>query len=337
MTAWLAAFQPLGLLGALWGMPQIRWSAPPSCPSEQEMTAEVQRLLGPDSPGQGDANITVERDGGHYRARVTMTTSAGTATREFAGPACDSVAKAAALAVAGGLDPAVDSAPELEFPDVPEVVAPPDPQPARVPAQQVSPPAVRVRPPNVSEVSPEPPREVTVRGWLYGGLAGFLLPGLGGDLAGGLAVSLGAFRIEGGGLWTVPRRFEHRDAQPAGALITVGAARLGGCWSGKIARFSFPLCLTGEVGATTARGRALENRATRRSWWAAAVPQARGLWFPRRWVGLGVSLEVPISLTRAGFSIDDVSSDIVKVGILGVRGGLFVEFVFFDEINRRRR
>src|SRR5690606_9747801 len=229
----------------------------------------------------------------NYRARVTMTTSAGTATREFAGPACDSVAKAAALAVAGGLDPAVVSTPDLDIPEVPEVVAPPESPSTRLPPHDISPPAVRTRPADAPKAS-EPPRAVTLRGWLFGGLAGFLWPGLGGDLAAGLGVSLGAFRIEAGGLWTIPRRFEPGGGRPAGALRPAGAGPLGGWCRGKIARFSFPLCVAGELGAPTARGRALESGTTRRSWWAAAVPQARGLWFPRRWVGLGVSVEAPI-------------------------------------------
>jgi hypothetical protein len=89
----------------------LAWVAPPGCPSEREVRAEIERVLGgpPDPASQpylrAEARVSGGRGGGFH---VHLITHLGgvIGERDLHGPTCAAVANAAALIVALTFDPA---------------------------------------------------------------------------------------------------------------------------------------------------------------------------------------------------------------------------------------
>ncbi len=130
----------------------LRWTAPVGCPTEGEVRDEIDRVLGgapaATSPRHLRADAVVTRagkEGFHIHLVTDMGGSLG--ERDFGGPTCRAVAKAAAVIVALTFDP--DAIARKSG-----TVAPPSPAP--VPADQPATPL-----PPAPEVLPAPPPPFT--------------------------------------------------------------------------------------------------------------------------------------------------------------------------------
>src|SRR6185312_1294183 len=88
----------------------LTWPTVAGCPDEREVRAEIERVLGgPPSAASRRylrAQATVSRgNGGGYHVHLVTDLGGVTGEREFDGPTCAAVARAAALIVALTFDP----------------------------------------------------------------------------------------------------------------------------------------------------------------------------------------------------------------------------------------
>jgi hypothetical protein len=108
LAAWLAAGpgEP-----APTGSVEFRWDAPTEhCPSEAEVLAQLERLLGGQVSAQGDRRLTaiarVRREtDGRWDLRLWTVTQEETSERSMSGSDCVVLAEAAALLAAMAIDP----------------------------------------------------------------------------------------------------------------------------------------------------------------------------------------------------------------------------------------
>ncbi|MCY1064481.1 hypothetical protein OV090_06900 [Nannocystis sp. RBIL2] len=93
-------------------MPEVRWEAPPGCPDEASVKAQIAALLAraPARTGQApQVNLRVEAlPGGRWRLDATITSREGQGRRSLEGDRCEALAEAAALLTA------IAAAPELQ-------------------------------------------------------------------------------------------------------------------------------------------------------------------------------------------------------------------------------
>ncbi|MFO0589237.1 MAG: hypothetical protein U0441_16995 [Polyangiaceae bacterium] len=115
-----ASFAALALLVPLWGplvgralageRLQLSWTGPAECPSESEVRAEVDRVLGssrvvPAKPVEVKASVTRDEQG-TYRAHLVFGGGAA-GGKDLHGASCKAVGDAAALVIALAIDPEV--------------------------------------------------------------------------------------------------------------------------------------------------------------------------------------------------------------------------------------
>jgi hypothetical protein len=83
---------------------ELRWEAPPGCPSRERVLSEVRRLVAnaPDKSLRARASVTADEEG--FRVRIELEGSAQGA-RTLRAQTCESVARATALIVALAIDP----------------------------------------------------------------------------------------------------------------------------------------------------------------------------------------------------------------------------------------
>jgi hypothetical protein len=129
----------------------LRWSAPAGCPTESEVREDVDRVLGgapaASSPRHLRAEAVVTRAGkAGFRIHLVTDMGGSLGERDFGGPTCRAVAKAAAVIVALTFDPDAIARKSGS-------VAPPSPTPG--PADQVATPPAPP-PPSAAPAAPEP-------------------------------------------------------------------------------------------------------------------------------------------------------------------------------------
>ncbi|HEX6273407.1 MAG TPA: hypothetical protein VFZ53_10210 [Polyangiaceae bacterium] len=125
---------------------ELVWSAPEGCPSQAEVVAAVERLVGGPEAVLGRplrADARVERSGERFRLALDWSTAAASAVRIVEGSTCAEVAQAAAVVIALAADPdtnleelasgRADGAPE------PPPLAPPSANPRPAPAPPLRP------------------------------------------------------------------------------------------------------------------------------------------------------------------------------------------------------
>lgn len=88
---------------------ELAWSAPDECPSSAELTSRVSRLLGDTMSSKITATTNVMRTAGVYRARLRVTTSAGSGERTLENADCDTLADSVALVIALSVSGSLDS------------------------------------------------------------------------------------------------------------------------------------------------------------------------------------------------------------------------------------
>jgi hypothetical protein len=185
VPGWLTA--GFTVIAALGDPVELHWHAPPSCPGETDVAAQIAARIEPRVAPSGAtdrvvADIVITRGHETHVAELVITTGAGRTERRLEAASCATVADAAVLIVAMIHAQSQDTA--IEIPPAPAAVEPTDPPPRPAPV----------------EASPVPtrPRTPRLRGGAFAEIAvGFAgLPGIGPGLGGGLALLGERFRVE---------------------------------------------------------------------------------------------------------------------------------------------
>ncbi|MEM6290987.1 MAG: hypothetical protein AAGA54_06960 [Myxococcota bacterium] len=328
---WLAVLT-LGL-----GPVSVRLDAPPECPTARDVEADIEGLL--DRPPVVDVTVDVTQAGEAFVATVEYQAEGAALARTIPGPDCRSVLDAVALVVAVGVDPLevqrmVAPALQRSTEAVPEPLPPPTLPPTAL-APQPTAPAPSVSPKPESARRPAFARAVEV--FARGGATTGLLADVAGWAGGGAALSFGSARLEAWGRHQFARRVEQASFPGVGADVALSSGALAACWTPSVGRFTIGACGGLEAGAVVGRGRGLQSPLVARDLWLAATPGIRARWAVHPRVQLGALVDVPISLRKPLFSIDDFDAPLVQVGAAGVFAGLSVAVIFFDESPSSRR
>lgn len=206
----------------------LAWSAPEDCPSQQQVQAEVARLLGgellPHDGSDLQTNVIVSR-GPPWSADLTTLRAGRTGRRSIEGPSCKAVADGIALIIALSIDPDAVSA-----------------------SGQPTAASAAPRPP----ASPERRLSVLASVHAQGRLGA--LPGA--DAGVGLGLGLAGARWRTELRWTYGLRRDQVAALPSGASgrFNVATGSLTGCID--VARFKLAVgpCAVAEAGRASATG-----------------------------------------------------------------------------------
>lgn len=296
-------------------MLELRWTAPPQCPTADEVRAKVielmQRPLGEDPSRRIVVDGVVSASADEFTLELAVQTDAGTSARSFAAPRCGDLLVPAAVVVAIAVDPHVDAPPVL--PEPPDEPAPP---PAATPMPEPAEP--RATPTPAYGDAPPPPRRPRAMKAVIGVLAGFdagNLPRIGGTIEGSLGLRLARSRIEIGAMHAFERT--ERRADDRGGAFRITAARARGCFEPHVKRTSFPICGGVDLGIVRGRGVDLTTSATQRKLWLALVAAAGVVWSPRPRIGLLARAELVVAPARHAFVI--VDAPLYTTGAVGTR------------------
>lgn len=270
----------------------LSWSAPPECPSLEEVRARVDALLGDREPGAPfvklDASVT--RNATTFTLQMRTETAGGTSTHTLQSPDCRALADGAALVAAVAADPlAVDrsiAADPIGEPELPpdEVVVTPSPPLA------------------------DPPRP---RGRLK--LARFALRA-DGVLEKGMLPRLGfgpivtagligpQWRVEVGAVVLPPRDHFVGSDHATGAAFGSWGVRVRGCGVPVVKIVEFPLCGGFEGGQMTSRPLRETQQAgdARRGFGLFAFGGGFGI-SPRPFIALVAGVDGIVALARPRF------------------------------------
>ena len=317
---------------------RLTWSAAEGCPSEQELLAEVDKLLGDRAPRAASkepvaVKATVSREaGGSFVVRLETPGEGSTQARELRGATCNAVADAAALILALMVDPDAAMAPEESAPSEPKTpginsakageesssnTEPiPPPRSASAPAAPSAPPPTRAaaraqkpKPPSLPAPSPAPSIDLRLNAWAGADIGS--LPGLAPGLGALGSIALGAPRVSLGiAFW--PDKAGTLDALPsAGSDVGLLAGDLGIC-AALLRNMPVEIapCAAAEIGQIFAEGFGVSDpRRGAAVWIALKGGGALALRpFPKPFNNLGLTarIEAVIPLVRPRFVIEGI-------------------------------
>jgi len=321
----------------------LEWSAPPGCPAQAEVLADVDRLLGGrrlDVEAAVRAAIAAEADG--YAATVAIDRAPA---RTLRARECVALARAVALVIAVAVDPVaiVERIAAAEAPPgLPAIV----PAPAIVEPPEIAAPVIfggpgsRTVSPNVlapgvdrepaeraaivdrqaSATRPHNSHALTVRG---GPLLG-ATPLATGAVALGYSLDRGLLRIEARALYGAPRRLEYPDGVGARLQsLTIGALA---CVAPGVVRVRFPQCLGVEAGPLIGRGVGAAAPRLRVDLWASGLVSTGLVARVHPRVAVAVAVEFAVALRRPAFHVGD-REVLVRAPAVGARALVGLEFV----------
>lgn len=320
---------------------EFRWDAPAGCPSEAEVVAQLEALLGgPLVDRRGERLTAIARvrqePGGAWDLRLWTVGDAGTLQRSLRHDRCDMLARAGVLIAAMAIDPlAAERMADGEA--VAEVAAEARPVTDEAPAATPEPPPL-VQPPLEPPPRPasEPPAPVpavrrsrVVRGALRvaGGLAFGDLPGVGATLRLAPALVWPRVRLELEAAYGPPRRARFDDRPDAGADLQLAALAVRACPVFRRDRVELAVCGGLEVGAMYGRGVGFALSADGRLLWSALhlAPALFVAVHPR--VALFFAVEGQVALARPRFVVAGFG-EVYRALPGGVRGLVGVEARF---------
>lgn len=299
---------------------EFAWDAPSEgCPSEGEVVAELERLLGGPVAEQGSRRLSaiarVRREvDGAWDLRLWTITNDATRQRSMVGSDCAVLAEAAALLAAMAIDPSVlermgasdaaveqaEQAQEIEGEEPPKE----DPPHDEPPPQEESPPQDEPPPP---ELEPSG-RRFTIGLRAHGGISYGDLPGVGAILRAAFTLTWDRARLELEGHYAFNRVVTFTGDPPRGAALTAALGVVRGCAVARHrpSRLEFPMCAGFEGGAELGVGFGFDG-ARRGSIPWLAIDLAPGLvWAPIRNVAIGLTVEPWVALVRRRFEIDNL-------------------------------
>ncbi len=316
----------------------VQWTAPAECPGQARAKALVQEELSATDPDQLEATGvrgTVSAVEAGYRLDVSIDLGDRSIERSVALDDCSGAAEALALVVAIAVEPPDELGPTMPEPPVPPVAQPePANEVARPPMPELAPPVAAVDPTTIVDSPSAADPTVAADGrrsrWrprvaigVSSGV-GLGVLGTGGQVGGGVAAVWRRARL-GVGVEHWIRRRERLDGSPeVGADVSITEGRLEGGPVLGGPRFELSPTVFGGAGVVQARGRAPGGR-TARVQWATAGVTVRGLWFPRRWIGVGAQAQLIVPLVRHTFVLTP-STVVVETGSIAGAIRANVEF-----------
>lgn len=164
-------------VGAGAGPIELMWEAPSGCPTQDDVLAEVLRIVGAAEVRRNvQAQAHVERRGERWVVTLRTRQSGGGGERSLEGHTCKAVASASALVLALTLQTDAPE-PAATATAAPSAVAPPSPPPAPAPAK------------------PAPRTRLALALRAAGGLALGIVPGAGGCATGGVGLRYGRAEV----------------------------------------------------------------------------------------------------------------------------------------------
>lgn len=325
---------------------ELRWSAPETCPTQSEVAAQIEGLLGLDHTGGASvrADATVSREDPRWTLTIEIETDSGSRTRTVDADDCDELASMTALLVAIAVDPGLatrppgapsEGRPESSGPEAPSSDGGVESEPGAAPESELSsePEAPPLEVPSDAEPEPsEPDIQPPEPPPGSGGVRGHALAGVGlgiGTLPGVAPV----LRLGGGLRWrfallelSAVYRLPRRVASDRAELWTL-AADVRGCGIPHARSVSFPLCLGAELGAIAGRSFDVVRPDRGRAPWILAhadggVGVALG---PR--VGIVVDASLVVPLVRAGFEVEGLGV-LHRVGPVGLDSTIALHLSF---------
>lgn len=314
---------------------EFRWDAPAdACPSEAEVVAELERLLGGRVDEQGEGRLAaiarVRRESdGRWDLRLWTVTDLETRERSMVGADCAVLAEAAALLAAMAIDPdvltrgdasqaAIEQAEHAQDAPEPE----PEPEPEREPEPEPEP---KPEP----EPEPEPSRAFIVGLAARAGFSIGDLPDIGPTVGLGLAVQWRHARVQIDGHYAFVRKARFEGDPDRGADLRQGVAVIRGCGvlRAERAKLEFPLCVGLEAGAMIGEGVGFVTVSEGRIPWVAVNAAPTLAWIPIPRLAVRLTVEPWVALLRRQFLVDD-GTVLWRPWAAGFRahGGLEVRF-----------
>lgn len=314
----------------------LSWQVPRTCMAREQALTRLHELI-PALPEQlpetrGRIAVTVEIT--DASAKVRFVSPRGIDERTIDGPSCESLAEAAVVVIAVAVE-AGSAEPPVDEPSPSSPVAVDDRDDSSAIASASDPPPEPEFEPEQAQLEPAPAQPVDapkprVRGHVGvfgGGGVGPLDTGMG-----ALGLELGVhghwWRAAARGRWIPPRRTLADDPTRMGRYDG-GLGGVRACVVPAFARVRLeaPICAGIEAGVL--RGRGIEptpNPTTATQPWAAVELGPGLLYVPKRWVALGLELDLVVALLRGGFTAGNaVTQSLAPVGVRALAG---VEFRF---------
>jgi hypothetical protein len=308
----------------------LDWIAPPECPTEQAVVAQVTTLVGEPLAAQSlVVRARIER-GATRRFRLDLRIGANEgSTRSLESDDCGELAQATALIVSFDLQSRAKAEQQKGLPPVGDAVPPPPTTATKPEPRRPEPDARRAKPDRA--VPAEPPRPRTTAARFGIGAEGFVDAGslpTGAWGAGIMAfVSQGRFRGElGAALW--PRSQTLAKSEPgAGASVHLRTLGLRTCLTA-LSALHIDACLHAEGGIARATGFGISRpSASNGRWFAAFVgatarPFSWGGLVPRFTVELGAPVHYAEVIIEGVGPVHTPSPVVFRFGV-GVESKLF--------------
>ncbi len=310
----------------------LSWTAPPECPGEPSLRAQVESMVGRrESPVRMTARVSPDASG-RWRAALTTEARGAQGARSIEAATCRELADAVAVILAWMIDPSAQPPPPEAHvtpgADVtPPAAAPVDATPAATPAVAApAPPARRTEP----ALAMMRVRAVYLwRARVAVGARGDLgaLPAFAAGPSLRVSLARGAQRLFVDASWRPTVRYERSSSPSYGGEFDLWTAGLGACHRWFARPVSPALCAGFEAGALSARGFGVTRPGSDTEPWAAA------------WAGGALELPVLSWLTltaRAAATVPVVRPNFVLVGVgevfqpaaVGLRTAIDAEVTF---------
>lgn len=305
---------------------QLNWNAISSCPSREEVRAEVLRLLGSRaSPAKEaiavDATVTQENSSYLVRLEVKSPQTQGGApakVRELRGPSCKAVADASALIMAMMIDPSA----AMDYPsdqNEPGSAPPPKQAPGSAPppiASAQEPPSgensIKLKDNSKKIKQAEAPTSkntfpaLHAFGWFALDIGS--MPALAPGLGVALGAAFGPRRIELG-LAAFPEASYRLVSHPsAGGRVNLIAGTLDVCSTFWGTTLQWGACAAAEIGRLHAEGFGVPRPGQADLFWIAGKGSTFLTWKPLGTTALSLKLEALVPLHRARFILENIDA-----------------------------
>lgn len=312
---------------------ELEWSAPPGCPTHDEVVTRVNDLVGHARPSMGRTvsargRVTSEPAVAHrprYRLDLTIAGSESN-RRSMVGDDCSHLVDAAALILALDIDP---DALAHHGPSPEEFEHAPVPPPSSAASRETrSNAASSPRPPMASRA------RATGRGFdLYGGprlvLDDGSLPRTTLGVAAFAAVTRGHLALEAQGTAYNERFTAHAPRTGRGAAyVSLATFAAHACWRAFLLDVDWRSCLGGEVGLESATGVGVARPETSRGVWSAGSLMFAARAMPRSRISPTAGLALVYPFGAHPVFIDGLGT-IFEPSVLALRCFLGVDVLFF--------
>jgi len=319
---------------------ELSWSAPSTCPGEDALRAEVERVLGQTLAARRDQKLRIEGSvrgdaKAGFAAALRVTSARGTQARELSNADCAKLTEAAALVIALAIDPklvvpppAAASVGAVAEGDSPAQNAPPPAEPAQAAATTTE--TSNDERSDAAATSGQTAAE-SGSSWQFSGAAvglvsGGALPGAAFGAGARLSAGSGPFGVLVHGAYFFPKVEPVPETASSGVeldLWRVGAAVCGVPLYGTL---TLTGCVGPVFGGMSGSGTGVDQASTEHDRWSALLAEVTLSYVSKAGLTALIGAEVGPALERPRFGVtldgDDVevfrASGWVASGFLGV-------------------